>query len=99
MYLLDFHEEAETEFNESYVWYGLQKDGLEERFRLAVDDTLQRIQINPEYFSYCKKPYRQALVKVFPFAIVFRINKRNNSVFISAIYHTKRNPKKKYRKK
>lgn len=56
MYRLDFHEEAEVEFNESYIWYGLQQKGLEERFRLAVDETLQKIQINPGYFTYCKKP-------------------------------------------
>ena len=42
MHLLDFHEEVETEFNESYVWYGLEGNGLEENFRLAVDETYKR---------------------------------------------------------
>jgi mRNA-degrading endonuclease RelE of RelBE toxin-antitoxin system len=97
-YRLDFHEEAELEYNESYVWYGLQQSGLEEKFRVAVDETLQKLRTNPQYFSYCKKPYRQALVRGFSFAIVFKINKHSNSIFISAIYHTHRNPKKKFRK-
>ncbi len=98
MYHLDFHEEAEAEFNESYIWYGLQQNGLEEKFRFEVDGVLKKIQTNPRYFSYCKKPYRQAILKVFPFIIVFKITDHNNSIFISAIYHTNRNPKKKFRK-
>ncbi len=50
MYRLDFHEEAEVEFNQSYCWYGLQKSGLEERFRLVVDEALKKIQANPEHW-------------------------------------------------
>jgi plasmid stabilization system protein ParE len=99
MYRLEFHEEAEMEFNQLYVWYGLQQDGLEERFKIAVNAILQKIQINPRYFSFCKKPYRQALIKIFPFAIVFKINERDKSVFVPAIYHTHRNPKRKFRKR
>lgn len=55
-YHLEFHEEAEAEFKESYIWYGLQQNGLEERFRKAVDETLQKLKTNPGYFSYCKNP-------------------------------------------
>ena len=35
MYSLEFHEEAEKEFSEAYVWYALQQAGLEERFKEA----------------------------------------------------------------
>lgn len=32
------------------------------------------------------------------YVIVYKINKRKKLIYISAIYHTKRNPKYKYRK-
>lgn len=51
MYLLEFHKEAEKEYNEAYVWYGLQQEGLEERFRLAINEAVIQIQKNPEYFG------------------------------------------------
>ena len=36
--------------------------------------------------------------EIFPYVIVYKINKRKKLIYISAIYHTKRNPKYKYRK-
>ena len=89
---LEFHEEAEKEFSEAYVWYALQQAGLEERFKEAVQELLDKLKITPQYFGYAKKPFREASVNIFPYTIVFRINNRNNTVYISAIYHTSRNP-------
>ena len=76
MYSLEFHKEAEKEYREAYIWYGLQQEGLETRFNLAVNDTLNKLQNNAQYFSYAKKPYREISVKGFPFTIVFKIDDR-----------------------
>lgn len=65
-YRLEFHEEADAEYMQSYIWYSLRQRGLEERFRKAVDEALQKLKANPKYFGFCKKPYRQVAVKSFP---------------------------------
>lgn len=92
-----FHQKAKQEYTTSFVWYGLKLKGLEERFRLAVDALLEKLSQNPEYYSYSKVPFREAALRKFPFTIVFTINKEEKRVFIAAIYHSKRNPKHKFR--
>jgi hypothetical protein len=41
---------------------------------------------------------REAVVKKFPFVIVYEVNKLLLTVNILAVYHTNRNPRKKFRK-
>ena len=98
MFAIIFHKLAYKEFEEAYSWYGLQKPGLEERFEHAIDETLEKIAANPQYFGYIKKPFREAVVKVFPYVIVFTIRTKENAVVISSIFHTSRDPKYKYRR-
>ena len=97
-YRLIFHPKAKQEYITSFGWYGLKLKGLEERFRLAVDELLEKLSLNPEYYSYSKEPFREAALRKFPFTIVFIINKEDMHVFIAAIYHSKRNPNHKFRK-
>ncbi len=97
-YRLIFHAKAKQEYITSFLWYGLQLKGLEDRFKFAIDTVLHKISSNPQYFGYCKEPFREASVKRFPFTIIFTINQLESSVFIAAIYHTKRNPSYKFRK-
>jgi hypothetical protein len=59
---------------------------------------IQQITDAPESYHYCKAPYREVATEIFPYVIVYKINKRKKMIYISAIYHTKRNPKYKYRK-
>lgn len=96
-YLLIFHPEAEKEYIEAYMWYEEKSEGLGTRFESMVEKKLERIQDNPEIFGYTKGLYREALVDVFPYTIVYKVDKRRRAVYISAIYHTSRNPVKKFR--
>ncbi len=98
MFRLIFHEEAAREYIEAYLWYELKKMGLGDEFRIAVNYALQKLKDNPQYFSFSGKPFREISVDRFPYTIVFEIDASKGIVFISAIYHTARNPKKKYRK-
>lgn len=47
MFHIVFHQQAGEEYLEAYSWYGLQKPGLEDRFALAINETLQKIAANP----------------------------------------------------
>ncbi len=96
MFHIVFHQQADEEYLEAYSWYGWQKPGLEDRFALAINETLQKNAANPQYFGYIKKPFREAVVKIFPYVIVFTIEAKENAVVISSIFHASRNPKHKY---
>jgi hypothetical protein len=73
-------------------------EGLGARFERMVGLDIQQIADGPENYHYSKVPYREVSTEVFPFVMVYKINKRKKLIFISPIYHTKRNPTYKYRK-
>lgn len=98
MYNLIFHPEADKKFVESTNWYNKQKETLGERFIISIESVIKKIQSTPEVYEYSKKPFREAGVPIFPFIIVFKFNKLKGIIYIVSIFHTSRNPKKKFRK-
>lgn len=83
----------------SYTRYESQQEGLGERFIKAVRQKIEAIVLQPElYGSRGNKKFREARVKIFPYLIVYKINKRTKEIFIASIHHTKKHPRKKYRK-
>ncbi|HVZ98329.1 MAG TPA: type II toxin-antitoxin system RelE/ParE family toxin [Chitinophagaceae bacterium] len=93
------HEEAYKEFIEAYAWYEERQSGLGDRFMNSVENKLKQISNNPGYYS--KKygtNFRQAKIDDFPYLIVYEFFKRKGIIHIAAIYHSKRNPKRKYRR-
>ena len=98
IFQLVFHPFAKEEYEDSYHWYEQEQAGLGVRFEKITDQTLLQISQAPENFGFSKVPFREATIKGFPYTIVYKLNKRKRHIFISAIYHTKRNPKRKYRK-
>lgn len=92
------HPSTEQDVYDGYSWYENKQAGLGDRFLESVWERIQDIILYPENYGYSKVPFREAAVDDFPYTIVYRLNKRKRLIFISAIYHTKRNPKHKYRK-
>jgi plasmid stabilization system protein ParE len=92
-----FSSKAAEEFQESYVWYEGLKKGLGLRFIEILDNAIDLIKGNPEGFPKKKDLYREAVVKKFPFIIVYEYVAVRQVVFILHIFHTKRHPKIKYR--
>ena len=65
----------------------------------SVEKRLQQIGEHPEYYSKKQNTnFREVKVESFPYMIVYEFFKRKQLIHIAAIYHSKRNPKKKYRK-
>lgn len=93
------HELAHQEFLEACEWYELRQQGLGERFMNAVEKRLSQISEHPEYYNIRKLNFREAKVPSFPYTIVFEFLKQKKIIHIAAIYHTKRNPRRKYRRR
>lgn len=95
MYKFILHAEAEIDFFDSVDWYGRRSVEAAVDFIDEVEKSIQKICENP--FSYHKEigDFHQYLLPNFPFKIVYKI--KDDFIF-SAIYHHKRNPKKKFRK-
>jgi hypothetical protein len=93
MFLIETYQAAITDLQEAYDWYEEQSLGLGERFIREVDDYLLLINKNPFQFAVqFSEKYRFALLKRFPFRIVYRIDERKKCVYVISVFHTSRNP-------
>lgn len=98
-YTIRLHPKADEEYIKAYTWYEEQQDGLGEKFIKAVRKRLEAIANNPQTFgSKYNIHFREASVEIFPYIIVYKVYNKKNEIFISAIHHAKRHPKRKYRK-
>ena len=80
---------------EAYRWYEEQKAGLGEEFLEELDKYYDKLQSNPKYFGSAKNNFRQLSLKRFPYVIVYEIIK--SEVVVFAVFHTRRNPKLKFK--
>lgn len=98
-YRIYFHPFAKEDYSDAYEWYENIKEGLGDRFSKAVRSKLKEIILQPKaYGSKGNIKFREAKIDFFPYLIVFKIKSRQKELYIAAIHHTKKNPKKKYRK-
>ncbi len=93
------HEKVQIDFNEGFAWYEEKLEGLGYKFLTAIEKKIAEIIKYPETFGSKGNPnYREALLSRFPYVVVYRIYKRKKEIFICAIHHTKKSPRKKYRR-
>lgn len=89
-YNLIINEEAKVEISDSYAWYEEQQNNLGERFLDVLDKCFSLILSNPKLFPVKHKNMRQALLKDFPFAVIYEIE--NHDIVVFAVFHTSRKP-------
>ena len=91
------HETAQEEYEEALQWYMERSEQAAENFIIAVDRSLQMICDHPTRWRNQYKHFYELGVKKFPYTIIYSVEKGNQLIIISSIYHHKRNPRKKYR--
>ena len=94
---MKFHIEilqtATDDLQDSYDWYEEQRAGLGEQFITEVDEYIKLISKNPYQFAVqFSGKYRFALLRRFPFRIVYDIEENENLVNVTAVFHTSRDP-------
>ncbi len=85
-----FHPEVEAEFNEAIDYYEDQDRGLGYDFAIEVYATLQRIVAFPKAWPILKGEIRRALVKRFPYGVLYVIGEQEIKVI--AVMHLHRIP-------
>jgi len=80
----------------AYEWYDEQQAGLGDLFLDELESHYDRLEEFPLAYSKIKKNFRQAVLHKFPYVIVFEIIKKD--VVIYSVFHTSRNPRKKFKK-
>ena len=97
LFKLVLSDRAKQELLQAYNWYEDQQLGLGDRFRATALDRINKILQNPELFSTKHGLFREVRVAVFPYVIVYKINKKKKRIVITSVFHTSLNPAKKYK--
>ncbi|MED5374362.1 MAG: type II toxin-antitoxin system RelE/ParE family toxin [Myxococcota bacterium] len=87
---LRFRPEAEDEYLHAVSWYEEQREGLGHEFIQAVESTLDFIEENPEMYPVIRGELRRALLRRFPFALLYRV--REQDIIVAGVVHLRRNP-------
>jgi plasmid stabilization system protein ParE len=83
--------EAEADLDEARRWYEAERVGLGNELIDAVDAVLDRVQRAPRLYAKMFQELRLALVRRFPYAVVYRIDE--DQITVVAVYHTHRDPR------
>ena len=92
------HPKAQEDYESSLDWYLRRSQQAAENFVISIDNTLQLICNNPNRWRNEYKNYHELGVKKYPYIIVYTIEEDQELIFVSAIHHAKKHPKKKFRK-
>jgi plasmid stabilization system protein ParE len=90
-YKLLIRPEAATELKDSFMWYEVQSNGLGFEFFRCIDAALSLINRSPLLYAEIYKNIRRALIRKFPFEILYVID--NDRIIVLAVFHAKRDPK------
>jgi plasmid stabilization system protein ParE len=90
-----FSERANKEVVDAAVWYEEKSKGLGNEFLNEIQKVIDTIEKHPKRYHNTKDYYREALVKRFPYIIIYYFTPE--ILIIVSIFHASRDPKKKYR--
>lgn len=82
---------ARTELIDAQDWYDNEAPGLGRRFRAAVDAVIERMSADPRQFPVVYKRIRRALLRRFPYALMFVIE-ADEALTVIACFHGSRDP-------
>lgn len=94
MYRITITEKAEAEYNAAYWYYEKKRSGLGASYEYETGILLKTIRETPLLFQRKYKQYREALLKKFPYFIVYEII--SEAIVVHSFFHTSRHPFKKY---
>ena len=87
---LVFRPEARQEAREARDWYEGKAHGLGLEFTRAIDATTAAIKRFPESFPIVAGPYRQAVLRRFPYSIIYEII--DYEIVVLRCFHHRRDP-------
>ena len=91
MHPVIFTRAASAELIEAQGWYESEASGLGPRFRQAVDAVIERMSASPRQFPVIYKNVHRALLRRFPYALMFVIE-LDDTLTVIACFHGTRDP-------
>lgn len=94
-YKLVLLETASADITDAFEWYQMQSEFAAAYLVERLEEAFQRITETPLIYQKVHREFRQVVLTPFPYALIYSINKNEITVF--KLWHTSRNPRKKYK--
>jgi plasmid stabilization system protein ParE len=94
-----YDPKAAEEYENAYLWYRNRSEIAADKLIIEVAETISRICSNPYRYRNTYKNLRETSLKRFPFSIIYLIDEPKRLIIIISVFHHKRNPKKRYKRK
>lgn len=94
MAVLIFKEEARADIVNAFSWYEEQSEGLGHTFLRALESVYDILLKHPLIYQKVYKDFRQAIVKKFPFVVLYAIEK--DTIVVLRVFHTLQDPDKRF---
>jgi mRNA-degrading endonuclease RelE of RelBE toxin-antitoxin system len=91
-YQIVYLDEVHIDIRDAKEWYKLQLAGLNKKFAEDIKAAIIRLKENPFAHTVRYKNIRIAHPDIFPYSIHFYIDEGLNTIVITAVVHTKRDP-------
>ena len=92
-----FLTKAQNELLNAWQWYEEKQIGLGDKFKKEVYNCLNKITKNPVVYPLRNELFRERKINIFPYLIIYHFSVETNLIIVTSIFHTSRNPKKKYK--
>lgn len=89
---LRFRPEARLDLLEASAWYEERSPGLGAEFARAVDVTTAGILRFPESFPTAYDDVRMAVLRRFPYALLYVVDSERGEIIVLACFHHRRDP-------
>jgi len=96
MYQLIIRPYAIEMTENAYQWYEEQQNGLGDLFLLELESCYDKIEVWPISYNKIRKDFRQIILRKFPYVVIYKTIKEK--VVVYAVFHTSRNPNKKFKR-
>ncbi len=83
---------AKEDIRKAALWYNNRQAGLGKKFSSEVKKTVRFIEQNPKAVSIRYDNVRTVVLNVFPYMIHYTIDEAKQTIIISSVFHTSRNP-------
>ncbi|WP_043879830.1 type II toxin-antitoxin system RelE/ParE family toxin [Azorhizobium caulinodans] len=82
---------ARADLADALAWYGTHAPQMVPQFRAALGAVVRRMEENPRQFRRASHNTRHALMRRFPYVVIFR--DEPEAAYVIAIFHASRAPR------
>lgn len=89
---IQFNQEAQQELLNAIDYYEDKQKGLGSHFNTTINQTIHKILTFPKAFPIVYNNKRKAVLKPYPYLIIYEYEIVDNVIYILSIFHSRQDP-------